>query len=76
MPVLSTNCTPESLNFPEDTIMYSLFNNTISCSVYTASSGMMNRGKHVDRCEHRDCLWVLSCHVQMDCENHDTLQSW
>jgi len=31
--------------------MYSLFNNTVSSSVYTASSGILNRGKHVDRCE-------------------------
>jgi len=53
--------------------MYSLFNNTVSSSVYTASSVIMNRGKHVD--SEQDCFWVLSCHVQMDCENHDTLQS-
>lgn len=42
--------------------MYSLFNNTVSSSVYTASSGMMNRGGHVDGCEQGLLVGtILSC---------------
>jgi len=42
--------------------MYSLFNNTVSSSIYTASSDTMNRGKHVDGCEQGLLVGtILSC---------------